>query len=251
MHTNRQSTVVHSTLRELFYRNSKGIAKAHRKTVLVLLFYHMNGMDKGLKVLKDLHENNVRVRICADDQILDHYYVTELAEQVGIDDWITIKDAELQKEHIDHFYIPILPFSTVSDLLNFNDARPAISILLWALMRGKKVSAYPAGADPYHSIWQKSELNHGTAILKHEMKKRLQQIRGFGIQLVENENKILDHFLASIQNESNHVITADIIKNQAKAGKKYIELNQKSIITPLARDTAREFQIEIGENKGR
>ncbi|PAV29746.1 hypothetical protein CIL05_10290 [Virgibacillus profundi] len=251
MLTNRQSTVVDSTLRELFFRNKKPAVNAHSKTVLVLLFYHMNGLERDLKELNDLHENNIRVRICPDEQILDHYDVNDLAKLTGIDDWISMKDVETQKEQFDHFYIPILPFSTVSDLLNFNDVRPSIRIVLWALMRGRQVSTFSAGADPYHTIWQELGLNHGTANLKVEMKKQLQQIRGFGIQLVENENNLIDHFLTSFQKNKNQVITANMIIKLAKAGRSYMEIDQQTIITPLARDTARKYQVEIGREKGR
>lgn len=251
MLSDQQSTVVDSTLRELFSRNNKQMEKAHKKTVLVLLFHHMNGMDRDLKELKELHENKIRVRICPDDDILEHYQITELANWIGIDDWVSIKEVEFQKEKIDHFYIPILPFGAVSDLLRFNDVRPSIRLLMWALMRGKKVSAFSSGADPYHTIWQESGLNNGTANLKREMKKQLQQMKGFGIHLVEKEDDLLNHFLSIFQNETKQVITADTIIKQVKEGKRYIKIDQKTIITPLARDTAREYKLVFGEEKGR
>lgn len=251
MHRTQQSTVVDSTLRELFIRNRQDAVKAHRTTVLVLLFHHMDGLERDLHELKEFHDHQIRVRICPDEHILDHYDVNELARRTGIDDWISMKDAEIQKEQFDHLYIPILPFSTVSDLIHFNDARPSIRIVLWALMRGKKVSAFSAGADPYHTVWQDSGLHHGTALLKREMKKQLLQMRGFGIQLVEKEDDLLNHFLGASQSESNQVITADTIMKYAKEGKSYLEVNHRAIITPLARDTARKYKLEIGEKKGR
>lgn len=88
MQTNQQSTVVDSTLRELFFRNKKAV-KAHKKTVLVLLFYHMNGLGRDLHELKELHDKKFRIRLCPDEQILDHYDVNELARLTGIDDWIS------------------------------------------------------------------------------------------------------------------------------------------------------------------
>lgn len=239
-------------MQELLIRNrEEGPAKAGRKTVLALLSFHMNGMDNSLQGLKILHENNIRVRICPDEHILEHYNVTDLAEKVGADDFITLKEAERQKEQIDHFYIPNLSFSTVSDVLHFNDTRPFIRLILWALMKGKKVSAFSAGADPYHPVWQASGLDQGTTFLKHEMKKQLQQIKGYGIQLIENEDAVSSHFITAFQSKKNQVITAESIIKQAEAGQQYIELNQGTIITPLARDMARKYQIGIGEKRGR
>lgn len=251
MQLSLQSTVVDATLQELLIRNREGKTKAQRKTVLVLLSFHMNGMDNSLQGLKKMHENNIRVRICPDEHILEHYNVTDLAQKVGVDDFISLKEAERQKEQIDHYYIPNLPFSTVSDLVHFNEARPSIRLLLWALMKGKKVSAFSAGADPYHPTWQASGLDQGTAFLKHEMKKQLQQIRGFGIHLIENEADVPSHFITAFQTKNNQVITADIIKKLAESGQQYIEMDHGTIITPLARDMAREYQIGIGEKRGR
>ncbi|MFD1040258.1 hypothetical protein ACFQ3N_17940 [Virgibacillus byunsanensis] len=243
MQVNQQSSVVDATLRELLLRNKT----AHQKTVYALLFYHMGGMEEGLQSLKALHEHGIRVRIIPDERILDHYRVTDLARRAGIDDWISLNDFENQKQQVDHVYIPILPFSTVSDLLNFNDTRSSIRMVMGALMKGKKVSAFSAGANPYHSIWQDVKMNHGTPLLKHQMKKQLQQIRGFGVHLIDHADEVVNHFITDFHQEKRQVITADDMKKQAKIGRRSIEWEQGTIITPLARDIAREHNIEIGE----
>ncbi|MFZ3578996.1 hypothetical protein [Virgibacillus sp. DJP39] len=229
-------------------RNRNGTTAASGKTVLAILFFHINGMDRGLSSLRELHENNsnVRVRICAEQQVFENYNVAELAGLIGSDDWISLKDLDCRKEEISHFYIPVLPFSTVTDLLNFNDARPSIRILLWALMTGKKVSAFAAGADPYHSIWKEAEMDKGTAFLKHEMKTNLQKLKGYGIDLLKNTDDIQRYF----QKKNYQVITAEEIKRQADAGLRSMKLEKGTIITPLARDFARKYQIEIGEKWG-
>lgn len=246
---NRQSSVVDITLRELWFRNTAGIEKRQEKTVLVLLFNPMNGIDCGLNGLKVLHENKVKVQICPDENILDHYRVNDLAVLAGIDNWITVEDALFQKEKFDYFYIPFLTFSTVSDLLHFNDTRPSIRLLLWALMKGKQVGAVTKDADPYHRSWRESGLDQGTALMKHEMKKQLQQIRGFGIQFIDDANDIRNHFITAFPKNNRKVITADSVISQAKAGQRYMNLAAGTIITPLARDTARKYQITIGEGR--
>ncbi|WP_430784553.1 hypothetical protein VBD025_08755 [Virgibacillus flavescens] len=248
MQDNRQSSVVDTTLRELMNSNREGTEKAHRKTVLVLLFYHMNGMDLGLSVLKKLQETtDARIIICPDEQILAYASVTSLAESVGLDDFISLEELELKKEKIDYVYIPILPFSVVSDLINFNDTRQSIRLLIWALMSGKKVSAFSAGADPYHAIWQESEMNQGTAFLKQEMKKKLQLLRGFGIDLIERADDVSTHYISAFNKEKTKVITADKMKKYAATGRNSFTCVKGTIITPLARDVARKYHIKIDE----
>lgn len=249
MFLNRQSTVIQTTLRELLHRNKRETEKAHTKTVLALLFFHMNGMNEGLKGLKELHENNIRVRICPDEHILEHFDVTHLAEQIGIDDWMSLHELELKKEHIDHFYIPILPFSVVTDVLQFNDVRQSIRILLWALMKGKKVSALSMGADPYHSLWKETDMNHGTPFLKHNLNKQLQQLRGYGIQLINHTDDVLPHVMPGLDRNSYQVITANTIKQHVHKATRYIAIEQGTIITPLARDLARKYHIELVKQK--
>lgn len=248
MNLNRNSALAESILRELFYRNKSSIENARPKTVLALLFYHMNGMEEGLQRLKELngwYGKHIRIRICPDQSVLDHLCMTELACMAGVDDWISLEDAEYLKEKVDHFFIPVLPFSAVSDLLRFNDKHRPIRLLLWALMSGKKVSAYAAGADPYHSIWEAAGLNNGTPFLKHEMKKQLQKLGGFGIQLLKNDAQLQSYFKPAVLQKEKQIVTAESIKRHADAGNRLIEVGQGMIITPLARDVAQEYQIEI------
>ncbi|WP_379599633.1 hypothetical protein [Oceanobacillus luteolus] len=250
MHSRQRSSVVDATLRELFIRNVR-TEQAHRSTMLVLLFHHMNELQRDFKELIDFHQHGIRIRICPAEHLLELYDVTELARQTRIDDWITLQNAEKHKEQFEHFYIPNLPFSAVSDLVSFNDARTSIRLLLWALMKGRSVTAFSQGADPYHPVWQEADLHHGNAYLKREMKQQLQKVRGLGIRLIEKEEDLLQHFLNRTEKGVNPVITADTILNYAKDGKRYIEVDKGTIITPLARDTAREYHMEIGEKEGR
>lgn len=221
---------------------------ARPKTVLALLFYHMNGMDEGFKGLRELHERvggDIRIRICPAQSILDHIDVTELACKVGIDDLISLEYAEKLKDKVDYFYIPILPFSTVSDVLSFNDREKSIRLLLWALMNGKKVCAYSAGADPFHSIWKVAGMDNGTPFLKHELKRQLERLGAFGIQLFKNNAQLLTYFKPASLRKEKQIITAEVIKKYAKSGKRLLEVEQGTIITPLAWDVAQEYLVEI------
>lgn len=247
LHNRQRSTIVESTLLELLKRNNEG-AFTQKQTVHVLLFHHMNGISEYVQQINTLHDHGIRVRICPDEEILNHYNITELAREIGVDDFITLKQMEYEKSKIEQIYIPVMPFSTVSDILHFNDMRASIRIILWALMTGKKVTAFSAGADPYHANWRLSGLDNGTTYLKHQMKKQLQQMKGFGIHLVDKVDDLVNLFTAINRNETKRVITAETIQKEIHAGNNMIPIDKGTIITPLARDLAKENQINLGEN---
>lgn len=248
MQKHSQSTVVEATLRELFRRNDD--KNSGQPTVLVLLFHHMKGLDKNFPELMELHKNGYQIRICPDEQLLEFHDVTKLSRITGIDDWVTWQEAERHKEQFDYFYIPVLPFSAVSDLLHFNDANPLIRILLWAMFAGKKAVANSSGADPYHPKWQVSGLHHGNTLLKQEMRKRLQQLRAYGIQLVDQPDDVMKHFQNSGKDEVKGVITAESIMQMIQSGKRFVEIRRGTIITPLAHDLIRKHHLEIREEGG-
>lgn len=250
---NRQSTVVESTLLELFKQNQPDENKAHKKTVHVLLFYHLMGVKEYVQQIRDLYDQGIRVIICPDDELLKHHKATEIARMIGIDDFISIRDLEAKKDTIEHIYIPVLSFSTVSDIIQFNDMRSSIRMIMWALMSGKKVTAFTAGANPTHPMWKSNGLDEGTAFLKHQMRKQLQQLKGFGIHLIDEIENLASYFIptttSSIDNKK-RVITANTIQKEVEAGKRSIHIDQQTIITPLARDLAKKYQLVIGEYRG-
>ncbi|HLR69682.1 hypothetical protein [Virgibacillus alimentarius] len=247
MSLNRQSAIVSTTLQELMNRNRKEAANVRKSRVLALLFYHMNGMDEGLEALKMLREHGIIVRVCLDASILEHYQINHLAKRMKNDDLLSFDQAAMHKEDFDHFLLPVLPFSVVSDLMRFNDRHIAIRILLFALMSGRNVSALSAGADPYHTIWQDSGLNQGTSYFKHKMKNQLQELRGFGIHLFDDSDQIFHFIHSTYQKQKKKIITSETMMKFAASGQRYIQRTKGTIITPLARDTAKKYQIEISE----
>ncbi|MFD1706756.1 hypothetical protein ACFSCZ_08420 [Siminovitchia sediminis] len=252
MYLNRQSYLAESILQELLFRNRVMEEGKRQKTMLALLFYHMNGMDEGLGTIKELHAcsgGNLRIRLCPDHSILEYYDKIDLASKAGTDDWISLDEAEQQISRIDYVYIPILPFSVVSDLLHFNDRHREIRLLLWALMSGKKVSAYTAGADPYHPIWKNAGMDRGTSFLKHDMQGQLQKLKSIGIDLLNHHHELSYYINSAVISGSKQLITAETIQQYADAGEQRIDVRHGAIITPLARDVAREYDIEINEKR--
>src|SRR5699024_8331214 len=231
---NRQrSLLVESTLSELLKRNQNN-AQNDVKTVHVLLFHHLNGIDEYVQSINELHNENVRVVVCPDEELLNHYSITELAQKVGTDNFITLSRLEETKTSIDELLIPVLPFSTVADILNFNDVRTSIRLILWALMSGKKVIASSSSANPFDPSMEASGLNQGTMLLKRRLKEQLNTLKGFGIELIDDMSKlVLTAKRVEEKTGKKSVLTADDIQQARTAGHANIMLENNTIITPL------------------
>ncbi|WP_234982585.1 hypothetical protein [Ornithinibacillus halophilus] len=234
-------------MRELALRNNS----ERQQTVLVFLFNHMNGVKKDLYELNQLKSLPFRVRCCADASLLKKYSVTDLFNKTGIDDWISIKELEREKKRIDQIYIPILPFSVANDLINFDDTRIVIRMMLWALMSGVPVAVCPNGINPYHQSWREAGMDQGTSLLKREMHQQLQKIKGYGIQFVDSTKSYVTIFkeINSTMRKS-RIITEENVTRIAFSGEQELVIDEKTIITPLARDIARKQGIEIIEKRG-
>lgn len=247
MSFNRQSAVVDYTLRELYYRNESETKHARFPQVLTLLTGHIGGMEQAVTSLQILRKYRMRVRIYAEKNTLHHRSRNEWIRATRIDDWISFCEAEQWKENLDMVFVPVLPFSLVSDLLQLNERRPFVRLLLWALMRGKKVIALSFGVNPYHSVWHEAGLDQGSAPLKQEMQKQYQRVRGFGIRFVNDCQELVNQFQPKAKKK---VLTATDIKEFYQNSRNEIFIDKETILTPLAKDTAKEYQILIHSGQG-
>lgn len=244
MVTRRQSAKVDNTLLELLYKNKEEKLDEDYPLVMALFTYHMLGMDQGLASLQDLQTKKMRVQVWAEENVRD-YYNAELVEQMGIDDWLwSTKEAEERKQKIKFLFIPVLSFSLVSDIIRFNDSRPFVRMILWALFKGIKVGALSMGADPKHAVWRNNNLDQGSPFLQQGAETQLQQVRGAGLQLLE-PNQLINWLSSSHTQRKKRVISKDDIDYASYNPEKKIIISKDTIITPLARDMAKEYNITI------
>lgn len=244
MVTRRQSAKVDNTLLELLYKNKEEKLDEEYPLVMALFTYHMLGMEQGLASLQDLQTKKMRVQVWAEENVRD-YYNAELVEQMGIDDWLwSTKEAEERKQKIKFLFIPVLSFSLVSDIIRFNDSRPFVRLILWALFKGIKVGALSMGADPKHAVWRNNNLDQGSPFLQQGAATQLQQVRGAGIQLLE-PYQLINWLSSSHTQRKKRIIAKDDIEYASYNPEKKIIISKDTIITPLARDMAKENNITI------
>ncbi|TLS38942.1 hypothetical protein [Pseudalkalibacillus caeni] len=239
MGNKKQSAMMEHTLQLLLNRN--GSADQQQKPfVLALLTSHLIGMEPGFSYLKAI-KDNAMLNVVLEEAVLEQYEKQEIlrltgAEKVQIDNEVQ----EIPFHKLDTVLLPVLSFSLVSDILALNEQRPLVRIILSALLAGKKVIALRAGADPFHPIWKMKGMDKGATALKGKLNKRLIELKSFGVILVDYQDKI------DLKKEnSKTLVTEETIRFAYQQGESVIFISKNTIVTPLAKDTAKELNIAI------
>jgi hypothetical protein len=235
--SHQQSALMENTLHELlFHRQPPSPTK-----MVVYLPYHFVGMDQAMHAIKMLRKQKLRIRLLIHEEVFRYYDKKEIVERTEIDDWITIQGLENMRD-LDFLFLPILPFSLVSNILALNDQDRFVRFLLHSLFSNRKVSALSIGMDPNHSVWKEEQLTHGTPYLKSKLKRELQLLQSVGIHIIEPD-EINCFFSKSDQKKK--VMTAKDIQQFLYKKEKELVVDQQTIVTPLAKDMLKQHQINL------
>ncbi|QQK81027.1 hypothetical protein HUG20_14740 [Salicibibacter cibi] len=245
MKQKRQSAVVTYTLQALLQKNKTEPELQKHPQILALLSHHMIGMERGLAALKLLKASGTTIYISMEDSVLKQYSREDIHALTGIDAFVPYYGLDALKERFSSFFIPVLSFSLISDILAFNESRAFAHIILWSLLKGKTVTALDIGSNPYHSMWAQNGLNHGTPFLKNEMNNQMHKLQSYGIQLFSDEQDVNQFFHSRSRRKT--IISAEIIKQMILQSDDKVFIDSSTVITPLARDLAYENNIQIRE----
>lgn len=229
------------TLQELSKRNSYSKSLQKRPYVLALITSHLIGMEPGLLYLKDLTSKQCMLRISVENLPYFHDERNEIVRIIGNDDWISHQQLS-ENIMIDIVFLPVLSFSIVSDILSFNEQRPFVRLILHSLMTGKKVVALKIGMDADHQLWKVKGMDKGSQAFKRKLKEQMIHLKGLGIDLI-NEDDHFDAFLYHSQKKS--IVSAETIRYLQQQNQHTLRMPSQTIITPLAKDMARELNIAI------
>lgn len=242
MGTEKQSAMVEHTLFELCHRNNVG-SNQRTPLVLALICPHVIGMELGFSYLKKLREESIRMRISAEDEVLTMFSKAELVKLTGNDDWIPHEKLhESAIGNLDVVFIPFLSFSLVSDILSLNDQRPFVRLIIMALLKGKRVIGLKAGTDPYHQLWRINGMDKGSNLLKRKLNESSLQLKSLGIMLIDESETDAFNIKETFRKT---VITEETIKYAHLQNQSTLVITKETIITPLARDAAREWNIAL------
>ncbi|MBG9550531.1 hypothetical protein ABE25_09545 [Cytobacillus firmus] len=240
MISKKQSVMAKNTLQELYMRNEK--SRGRKPHILALLTSHMIGMEPGFSYLQKLIQEDITLRMAAEEEMLTQFPLEELVSLTGNDDWISasmINDQLL--DHFDEILLPILSFSLIADLLNFNEQRPLVRIILMGLLKGKRVTALKTGGDPFSQYWKLKGMDKGPDILKRKLNGQMAELKVLGIRLIDFN----DRADFAVHQMKKTVISDETVRFAYLSKLNQLTVPKGAIITPLARDTAKELKIDI------
>jgi hypothetical protein len=246
----RHSTVAENALLGLSYRSRTAALNEEYPRVLVLLAGHFIGMEEGYAAVRSLNTGPVRLRLWAEDQLLGAQGAGELARCTGVDDLVLPgQSGLLSPAGTDALFIPVLALSLLSRLVQLDTGHPFVSLITQTLCAGKPVAALTLGAEPEHYRWGEQGLSQASPLLKGTMRSMVSVISGYGIKLLAPSD-IGGWLAGGTSPPKKQVLTEEDILAAVKLGRASILLNGPAAITPLARDTARQYGIEIQIEEG-
>ncbi|AND39911.1 MULTISPECIES: hypothetical protein [Cytobacillus] len=240
MSSKKQSVMAKNTLQELYLRNDS--CRDRKPHILALLTSHMIGMEPGFSYLKKLTKKDITLRMAAEEEMLKQFPLQELVNLTGNDDWISPTAFHAQPiDQFDEIFLPILSFSLITDILSLNEKRPIVQIILKGLLKGKRITALKAGGDPFSQYWKLKGMDKGPDMLKRKLNEQMTELKMLGIRLIDfHQQAEFD-----VQHVKKTVITDESVRFARFSKLDQIAVPKGAIITPLARDTAKELKIEI------
>lgn len=216
------------------------------------------GLEQSLVELQKMQAQNIELTVvlsAAAEQVVGIKRVQDcLGSEISVVTTQSPYPGKLLRT-ADLVLVPVLTQNTAAKLACTLSDSLATTLVMQALMLGKPVIAAKNAADPQDSWRATRNMGQCPPGLLRALQENLRKLEGYGIQLVQVEDlaagsqKILDRSInpvLSTPNVKKSVLDASAIKAAAGQGLKRLEVLPGMIITPLARDVARDYGIELG-----
>ncbi|WP_094606876.1 Coenzyme A biosynthesis bifunctional protein CoaBC [Sporomusa silvacetica DSM 10669] len=153
--------------------------------------------------------------------------------------------------------VPVLTQNTAAKLAHTLADTMVCTLIMQALMLGKPVIAAANAADPQDGWRLQKNMGQTPPALREALENNLKKIATYGIELTPVTNlaaaaqKVLikescvDLPSIPVKTAKKQVLTAAAVRYAAQSGNKAFRVAQGTIITPLARDVARECNVDI------
>lgn len=223
------------------------------------------GLEQSFLELQKIQALNIEVSVvlsASAEQIIGIDRIKEnLGSNINLVTTHSPYPSKLLRE-ADFVLVPVLTQNTAAKLAyTLSDTLPS-TLIMQALMLGKSVLAASNAADPQDGWRIQKDMGKCSPALSESLRQNLRKIQGYGVELVHVDSlaagsqKIIDRMakkeFSSQSSEpqgasqgKKSILDAETIKVAASNGLKSITTSKGTIITPLARDVAREYGIEI------
>lgn len=213
------------------------------------------GLENGLAQLQYL-QASAEVIVALSPAAEQVAGIARLREKLGADIQIITAQSPYPGEllqDIELLVIPVLTQNTAAKLAYTLADTFVTTLIMQALLQGKPVLAVPDAADPHNEKRAQYQTAKPAPTLVSALHGNLKKIETFGITFVsarqlaaEAKRRIQQQDKADIPPAIiKSVIDAEAVRLAAKSGAKTFTVTQGNIITPLARDVARDCHIEF------
>jgi hypothetical protein len=215
------------------------------------------GFEQGLAEIKKLQDLGFEVTVVLSVSAQDVLGIERIKEELG--SHISIVTAQssypgkLLRE-ADILIVPVLTQNTAAKLAHTLTDTMVSTLILQGLMMGKPIVAASNAADPLDSWRAQYSMGNASAGLVKALQENLKKLAGYGMQLVPVETigsvsqKLLNQQKTVAVNPPTNkktVLDAATIQAAAQNGSKSIAVSRGTIITPLAKDIARDCGVQI------
>ncbi len=230
--------------------------------VLALITGGTIGLDTGLEQLQELQNAGLEISVvlspAAERVVGTERVLKALGSQVRvITADMTFPGKELREAAL--VVVPVLTQNTAAKLAQTIADGLAPTLIMQAMLMGKPVVAAANAADPKDGWRIKAQMGKGAPALQQALRMNLKRLDEFGMTLVKVEELAAQCFqriglAAGNSNEEKSaktmsgkkvVVDAAMIQGVAATGQRQLRLASGALVTPLARDIARQQGIEL------
>lgn len=228
------------------------------------------GLEQSLLELQKIQALHIEVSVVlsrAAEQVIGIERIKkELGSNINLVTTHSPYPGKLLRE-ADFVLVPVLTQNTAAKLAcTLADTLP-LTLIMQGLMLGKPILAAMNAADPQDGWRVQKDMGKCSPALAESLRQNLKKIAGYGIELVPVESlaisseKVIERLAKKASNSQQSepqgiprgkksMLDAATVKVAAGNGRKSITISKDTIITPLARDVAREYGVEIVEELG-
>ncbi|SDE69326.1 flavoprotein [Sporomusa acidovorans] len=221
------------------------------------------GLETSLEELKALQAIGTKLTVVLSQAAETIVGENWIKEKLGSDIPIITSQSPYPGKYLraaDIVLVPVLTQNTAAKLAHTLSDTMACTLIIQALMLGKPVLAAANAADPQDGWRVQKEMTKTPPALREALQNNLKKIAAFGIELTPVDS-LAAAAKKALRKETNsdlpvildkpakkQVLDAEAVRRAAQSGTGIVKIEQGTLVTPLARDIARESHIDIVYN---
>jgi len=242
----KPSALVERAMLELLFRGREPELAGRHPRVLVPIEDDRDLLDDGLASVRAIRRRAPRARLSLwiAPELERRPGFAEIARLTEVDDAVREDSGDSPPEDgADRILLPVLPLRLLSAIARLDDGRPFARAVIRSLCMGKPVAALRSGVAGGEA-WDRRGWRPSPE-MRRQIAEMTGAIRSFGVKLLDASEAAA---WALGERGRRQVVTEADVLAAAAAGRTALRVEPGAIVTPLARDTARERGIVLTDN---